>query len=157
MKRILVLAPLILSACITMTPSQNIAFAGAAAGNAYAINLLNQRGESAVLTLKLLAEQLPLIPQGKVSAHDLGVLEGNLQLLKGTLSSQNPKLADNVASIANLFAKAQVNAAGGNITLDQAALFAACQNFANGLQNGIDYWEGKQSVIPGPVPLPTSQ
>lgn len=151
-KLLLTLAALALCAgCVTMTPTQNLALANAAAGNAYAIYVLDQNGAAAIPTLNTLAVQLPLIPQGKVSAHDLGVLQGQLQQTKGTISAQNPKLSDQVASLLNLVAQAQVNAAGGNIDINQAILFAACQDVANGIQNGMAYWIGKQSVVTPPA------
>ena len=140
----------ILAGCVTMTPTQNVALANAAAGNSYAIYVLDQNGAAAIPTLTLLATQLPLIPQGKVSSHDVGVLEGQLQQTKGTISAQNPKLSDQVASLINLVAQAQVNAAGGNIDVNQAVLFAACQDVANGINNGVQYWEGVQSTKNAP-------
>ena len=146
------LAVALFAGCVTMTPTQNLALANAAAGNAYAIYVLDQNGAAAVPTLTLLATDLPLIPQGKVNAHDLGVLEGQLQKTKGTIAATNTKLADQVASLLNLVAQAQINAAGGNIDVNQAILFAACQDAANGINNGVAYWQGKQSVVNPPSP-----
>ena len=149
-----------LSSC-ALSPSQQVALAGAEAGNAYATYALGQATTPAQQALVLtglgdLASNLPLIPLGKVSPAKLGAINAELAAAKAAIGqSGNSQLASQVGSLVSLVTTAQNNAYGSVVTADQALVAAACQNVSQGIMNAIAYWQGGQSVT-NPQPIPSA-
>lgn len=140
-----------LSGC-AMTPLQAQALAGAASGNAYATFELSKTTpatkDATVKALTDLATKLPLIPLGKVSAFDIGALQGELQVAKANLIKDS--LAENqIDSLIALVANNQGSMSGGIVSADQALVFGAFQNVATGINNAVQVFLGRQSTNPG--------
>lgn len=134
-----------LGACFT--PTQGIALATAEAGNAFASYVLTKNGAPAIKALTDLAAALPLIPQGKVSATQLGVINAELQVVQAQLGNTpaNNQLYSQVGSLLSLVSQA-AGAAGGNATIETGAIIASCLDVQNGINNAIQFWQGQQSV-----------
>lgn len=129
----------------SMTPQQGIALAGAESGNAYATYVLQKGGPSAVKALTDLVTELPQIPLGKVSAFNLGALQAELAQAKADLVT-NPQASSQINSLISLVANNQGTLNGGIVTADQALVFAAFQNVANGIANAVQFYNGQHSV-----------
>jgi hypothetical protein len=152
MKTLVVLGALPLVGCV-FTPSQKIALAGAEAGNVYATYELSQAvlpatQAATVKALTDLATALPNIPLGKVSAFQLGALQGELQVAKANLIT-NPQAEDQIISLISLIANNQGSLSGGVVTAEQAEVFGAFQNVATGITNAVQVFLGRQSTNPG--------
>lgn len=133
-----------LTACFT--PTQQIAVGSAEIGNALATYELNKDGSAAIKGLQDLATNLPLIPLGKVSANELGIINAELQQVQ----SGQVKSSQLYAQVGSLIALVSQSAAtaGGNPTLEAGQLVAEATDVSNGINNAIQYWQGGQSVTP---------
>lgn len=157
MKKILTLcAALALAGC--GTPTQNIAMAGAEAGNAIATYMLDTYGPGEIQALTDIAVDLPNVPLGKVSTAKQGFDQGELQRAQGTLTSpagvKNQQLYDQFASALALFTNNQGSFSGGAETADMALLSQQGQNLALGIQNAINHYNGVQAGLKGGVAPP---
>lgn len=146
------IATLFSTGCV-LTPSQKIALAGAESGNAYAtFELTKTNAATQAATVKALtdlATKLPQIPLGKVSAFDLGALQGELQVAKANLIT-DPKAENQIISLISLVSNNQGTLSGGVVTADQALVFGAFQNVATGITNAVQVFLGRQSTNPTP-------
>jgi hypothetical protein len=139
---------LVLAGC--GTPTQQLAQAGASVGNLYAEYELNQSTNptATVAALNDLAVNLPLIPLGKVSTYQQGVIQGELQAAKATLTSTTPqKYVDAVASLIGLATTAPANS--GLVDANMALAAQQASNVAYGITNYIKYWQGKNAGLGG--------
>ena len=148
-KLIVLLCAGLMSLTACFTPSQQVALAGAEAGNAFATYELNKSGTAVIKGLTDIATNLPLIPYGKVSANELGVINAELSQVQGTQTSSS-QLYSQVGSLISLVSQASATA-GGNPTAEQGVLAAQAQDVANGITNAIAFYQGQQSVTPTPA------
>lgn len=143
----LLLVPLVMLETACSTPTQQLASANFLAGNAFATYQLG-RDPSTLKGLQDLAAALPNIPTGKVTAFEMGALNAELKPLQAAANS-DPKNAAAYNQIGSaISAAAQLN--GKNPTVNDAILIAACMDFANGINHGIEFWQGQQSVANPP-------
>lgn len=146
------LCAFLFAGCASETPQQATATAIYASGYAASSDVLS-KNPLQVATLQDVAAKLPLINSGKLTPTDMGVLSGELQLLGGDVQAlrnlipaDSSKLDRAAAFISGVI---QSNAAlnGGRApTADQVVATTALTDFANGLLDGIGYWQGRQSV-----------
>lgn len=134
------------------TPAQAIATANYLAGNAYATYELG-RNPGAVDALEHLASVLPSIPLGKVSPTELGQLNAQLAASQSS-TPKNSQLYNQIGSLISALSQANAAANGGNPTINTALLLAAVTDAANGIQHGVDFWKGQQSVENPPPAAP---
>lgn len=144
------LACALFAGCAGMSKEQQLALAGAESGNAYATYVLTKAPDPAskalaVKALTDLAVELPNIPLGKVTAFQLGQLNGELQAAKANLIS-NPQAENQIVSFISLVANNQGTLTGGIVTADQALVFGAFQNVATGIGNAVQFALGQASV-----------
>jgi hypothetical protein len=133
----------------SLDPQVIFAGATAEAGNALATWLLGKNGAASVSGLQNLAANLPLIPVGKVTPFNLGVISAQLSAINSAATSQNAdaKFLSQIGSVIALVSNEEAAASGGNITTSQAVLVAAATNVANGINNALGFFEGQQSVL----------
>ena len=153
---LIALALALLPGC--MTPTQQAADATFLAGQAFATAEL-AKNPAALKGLQDFAAALPSIPLGKVSAFQMGVLNAELSPLTAA-SAANPTYSQAYsqvgAAISGLSQIAGGN--GGNPTAEVGVLIAWFTDFANGVNQGIQFWQGQQSVAaPAPAAPPAAQ
>ena len=152
MKNALITVVFFLLTGCAITPQQGAALASAESGNVYATWALGKSGQSAIKALTDLQNELPQIPLGKVTAFNIGSLQAELQQAKIDFSKAgNNQAVSQITSFISLVADNQGTLSGGIVTADQALVFAAFQNVANGIGNGVQTWQGQQSVL-NPTP-----
>lgn len=139
------------------TPEQAVAGSVYYAGSAFATYELGQAktpaaAASVLKGLQDLATALPNIPLGKVTPYQMGVLNAELQPIQAAAVSTAPQLAQysgTYSQIGNaISALSQINAGatGGNPTASTGLIIAQFTDFANGLNEGIQFYNGQQSV-----------
>lgn len=136
-----------------------IALGNAAAGNALGTFVLGKYGASEVKGLTDLATDLPLIPQGLVTAPELGALTAELENYKAAVSvvagatpsapvtpqTTAQQLLDQLISLIALVSNAMPSATGGIETADQALVSVYLAQWAAGLHNALGFYAGKNS------------
>jgi hypothetical protein len=130
------------------SPAQNIATGTFLGGNGFATYEL----DSNPLSLKGLqdfAEALPLIPLGKVTPFQMGVLNAEIEPLKAAaaVDTKNAAVYNQIGSLISAASQANAGATGGNPTVNTGIAIAALTDFANGINHGIQFWQGQQSTI----------
>lgn len=134
-----------------LTPTQQVADASYLAGSAFATGELG-KNPAILKGLQDFAAALPLIPLGKVSAFQMGVINAELQPLLSAAQSK-PQFATVYSQIGGLIsASSQLFGSGGGSaapTAEAGLAVATCTDFANGIGQGIQFWEGQQSVLAG--------
>lgn len=133
---------LFVSSC--KTPTQNAAIATAEAGNAYATYELG-KSVANLKGLQDLAAALPLMPLGKVSAEQLGVINAELTAALNTTAG-GTQINNQIGSLIALVSQSEYSA-GGPETAEQGVLVAQATDVAGGILNGIQFWQGQQSVL----------
>jgi len=148
----LLLAGLALAFAGCGTPTQNIATGTFLAGNAFATYELQQSPKN-LKGLTDLSAALPQIISGKVTPFQMGVLNAELQPLAAAASAQpaNATAFNQIGALISAAVQANVSAGGGVPTMNDAIATAALQDFALGIQHGIAFWQGQQSVT-NPTP-----
>lgn len=142
MKRHLLTLGLAVAALSAGCVSTGVALANAEAGNAFATYELN-RDPATLQGLQDMAKALPDIPLGKVSAYQLGVIQGELNKAKIGTSGQ---LASQIGSMIALVSQAGLVSNGGVPTAEAGIISADCADAAAGINNAIAYWQGQNSV-----------
>jgi hypothetical protein len=138
---------------MSLDPNVLIAQAGSVLGNAVATFVLQKDGKGAIIPLQNLASALPNIALGKVTPYTMGALTAQLQVLNGQATSgNNAAVVAQLASLLDLVAQAEANAAGtGDITGIQALLSGAATNIANGIMNAVNFYSGQLSITNPPA------
>lgn len=111
------------------------------AGNAFAVYELS-KSPNAGAALTSLANSLPLIPVGGVTAEGLGIINGQLEAAQVSVPSTNTQLLEQVGSLISLVSQSQTVASGGVVTVDQSILVGIATNAKVGILNAIAYAKG---------------
>lgn len=137
-----------------MTPTQEAASGTYLAGSAFATGELG-KNPAVLKGLQDFAAALPLIPLGKVSPYQMGVINAELQPLVAAAASK-PQYAQVFSQIGNFISAASQlsgNGLGSAAPTAEAGLAVAeCTDFGNGITEGIQFWQGQQSVLGAPPP-----
>ena len=142
---------------MSLDPQTIIAQATSAAGNAIATFMLAKKGAAAVAGLQNLAAKLPNIPIGKVAPGDAGILAGQIAQALSLTTPSDQLVIQQLGSLSALISNAAGSASTGDITITQALLQGAGQNFANGINSAVAFWQGFNSVTaPAPAPAAAS-
>lgn len=150
---------LLLCGCslISETPQQRAADAVYGAGYASAADNLDNNA-NLVATIQQVAVKLPLINDASLSDTDRGVLVGNIKvlianntLLKSAVPADSSKLDSAIAFLSGALSSSSSVNGGKSPTMDAVAANTALIQFSNGLLGGIQFWQGKHSVV-APTP-----
>jgi hypothetical protein len=136
---------------MSIDPQTLLAQATSAAGNIIATFVLNKQGAAAIPTLQNLASQLPQIPVGKITPNQAGVLAAQIQGVASLTTATDTLVASNLGSLAALVTNSAASATSGDVTVTQALLVGAAQNFATGINNAIQFYQGYESVVSPPA------
>lgn len=129
-----------------LDPTALIGAATSALGAAIADEILTKNPTTAQANALLaLAASLPLIPQGKLSPSQLGQVAGQLQQLQASITTTETTVLTELGSV--LAAVQSQITPGGDLSATSALIFAALQNFANGVIAGVQFWQGEQAVL----------
>jgi hypothetical protein len=130
------------------TPSQNIATANYLAGNAFATKKLSDN-PATLKGLQDLAAALPTLATGKITPFQMGVLNAELQPLQAAAMAdpKNAAAYNQVGSLISAAIQANAGVTGALPNANTAIVGAALTDFALGIQHGIDFWSGQQSVL----------
>ncbi len=119
-----------------------------AAGYATSSDILDHDATLAPM-IKDVGIKLPLLTTGGLTDRDIGILRGQLNILEANttlLAKLVPKdasaLAEAQAFLAGLISSMQTATGGKVPTVNTLVVM----QFSQGLNNGIDYWQGKHSV-----------
>lgn len=138
------------------TPSQQVATANYLAGNAFATHEL-AKSPANLKGLQDLAAALPGIPTGKVTPFQMGVLNAELRAINATaqapdVAPKNQEALSQIGSLLSASVQAYNAQTGGNPTAATAIASAALEDFANGINHAILFWQGQQSTVVIPPP-----
>lgn len=138
------------------TPSQQVATANYLAGNAFATHEL-AKSPANLKGLTDLAAALPGIPTGKVTPFQMGVLNAELAAINATakapdVAPKNQEALSQIGSLLSASVQAYNAQTGGNPTAATAIASAALEDFANGINHAILFWQGQQSTVVIPPP-----
>ena len=151
---LLLLPALLLSAC--SSPTAAVANANYGAGRLFAtIELGNATPATATVNNLVTALKAIASTNGVPTPFQMGVLSGQIQVLKAA-GSTNPNTAiTDIASIVDSAVQLYKNSAGSNPTLLTAANAAAIQDFINGITDEQSFLAGQESTINPALPSTT--
>jgi hypothetical protein len=157
MKNKILILLAVLTAASTFTgcgsPAQNIATANYLAGNAFATFELG-KNPAALKGLQDLQAALPSLTTGKVTPFQMGVLSAELQPIANAAAAdaKNAAALNQIGSLISAAVQANAGATGGLPNANTALVGAALTDFALGIQHGIDFYNGQQSVLAPKAP-----
>jgi predicted nucleic acid-binding protein len=146
------LAVMLPTGCVSETPQQWAATGVYAAGYAVANDALTN-GAAILPQLQDIASKLPSLNSATLTPAARGALtaelqnvQGQLTLLKGLVPTDTATLDNAEAFIAGVL-QSNASLIGGRApTADQMIASTALLDFANGLTDGISFWQGKQTI-----------
>ena len=131
---------------MSLDPTALLGAATSALGAAIAAEMLTKNPTTTQANeLLALAASLPLIPQGKLTPAQLGAVAGQISQLQRSITSTETTVLAELGSVLAAV-QSQITPAG-DITATAALIFAALQNFANGIIAGVQFWQGEQAVL----------
>ena len=134
---------LLFTSCMTGSAARYVASGLYIAGSDFATWQL-QRDPNALKGLLDLATALQDIPLGKVTPFQMGALNRELWPLKQAADAK-PKDAAALTRIGNLISAASQQLSGQPTVIAGMAM-SQCADFANGINSGIEFYKGQQSV-----------
>lgn len=132
--------------CMTASTARYVANGLSIAGSDFATMRL-MKDPASLKGLQDLAKALPDIPLGKVSAFQMGVLNRELAPIRAA-ANDIPKDRAAFTRIGNIISEASQQFGSGNPTVLTGSASAFCADFANGINHGIEFYQGQQSVLP---------